>query len=105
MEYNIWLSLMIDEVVSSENHSFASTNGTINYLTDNVKERINTMIDEKLQNTISLMQTKHYDILNVYEKFNAFKYRKFQEYIDTLEDDEYMSDMTFRINLKLNYVI
>ena len=105
MEYNIWLSLMIDEVVSSKNHSFASTNGTINYLTDNVKEKINAMIDEKLENTISLMQTKHYDILNVYEKFNAFKYRKFQDYINSLEDDEYMSDMSFRINLKLNYVI
>ena len=106
MEYNIWLSLMIDEVSSEDNHSYASTSGTQNLLTDTVKEEIHKLVDERLAKTNTLMQEKHYDILNLYEKFDAFTYRKFHKYISSLEDStEYMSGISIKINLNLNYVI
>lgn len=106
MEYNVWLSIMIDEVSSMDNHSFASVNGIDNFLTDTVRHEFHKQVEEKLAKTNQLMQENKYDIMNMYSKFNAYKYRKFQDYISTLEDTtEYISEMTIKINLKLNYVI
>ena len=106
MEYNIWLSLMVDEVVSVDNHSYASTSGIQNFLTDTVKEEINNVINSNLEKTNTLMQKNNYDILNMYEKFNAFTYRKFQKYLSTLDNpNDYMSNMSIKINVKFNYVI
>ena len=106
MEYNIWLSVMIDEVRSSDNHSYASVSGIKNLLTDTVKEKFHEQINEKLDKTISLMQENRYDILNLYSKFNAYTYGKFQDYLDTLDSvGDYMTKMSIKVNLKLNYVI
>ena len=106
MEYNIWLSVMIDEVKSQDNHSYSSVAGIRNFLTPTVEKLFHEQVNEKLENTIRAMQEKKYDVLNLYAKFNAFKYKKFNNYMDSLESDkDYMSEMSIKINLKLNYVI
>ena len=52
------------------------------------------------------MQENHYDILNLFSKFNAYKYHKFYDYLQTLNNQtEYMQDMSIEISVKLNYVI
>ena len=105
-EFNIWLSVMIDEASSTENNSYSSISGTQNFLTDTIKEEFNNLVQEKLKTTNSLMQENRYDIMNLYSKFNAYKYRKFYNYLQSLENQtEYMSNMSIEINLKLNYVI
>ena len=105
MEYNIWLSVMLDEV-KGNNHSYSSVSGIKNYLTDVVEKKFRDQIDVKLQNTNALMRKNQYDIMNVYSKFNAFAYSKFHDYANSLGDScQYMKDMTISINLKLNYVI
>lgn len=106
VEYNIWLSVMIDEVKSKDNHDYSSINGTENYLTDTIKNEFEKQINEKLNNTIELMQSNKYDVLNLYAKFNAFKHKKFMNYINSVGGiKEYMSQMSIKINVKLNYVI
>ncbi|MBQ7351308.1 MAG: hypothetical protein IJW59_00360 [Clostridia bacterium] len=106
MEYNIWLSIMIDEVKSQNNHSFSAITSINNLITPQVEELFYKQIEEKLQNTISTMQEKKYDILNLYSKFDAFKYRKFHDYLSSLDNPaDYMSEMSIKINLKLNYTI
>lgn len=105
-EFNIWLSVMIDEAHSTSNNSYSSISGTQNFLTDTIKEEFNNLVQEKLKTTNSLMQENRYDIMNLYSKFNAYKYRKFYNYLQSLENQtEYMSNMSIEINLKLNYVI
>ena len=106
MEYNIWLSVMIDEAMSEYNHNYGSITGTQNYLTDTVKEEFHKLVNKKLESTINAMQENKYDVLNLYAKFNAYKHRKFEEYIEEIGDvRNYMKDMSIKINLKLNYVI
>ncbi len=39
-EFNIWLSVMIDEARSTENNSYSSISGTQNFLTDTIKSII-----------------------------------------------------------------
>ena len=102
-EYNIWLSVMIDEVKSTDNNSYSSISGTQNFLTDTIKSEFNQLVAEKLKTTNSLMQENKYDILNL---FNAYKYKKFYNYLQTLANQtEYMQDMSIEISVKLNYVI
>ena len=106
VEYNVWLSVMIDEVKSEDNHSYASVAGIRNFLTPTVEKLFYEQVAEKLESTIKTMQEKKYDVLNLYSKFDAFKYKKFHKYISTLEtNQDYMSEMSIKINLKLNYVI
>lgn len=106
VEYNIWLSIMIDEAKSTKNNSYSSISGTQNFLTDTVKNEFNKMIEEKLNITNKLMQENKYDIMNLYSKFNAYKYHKFYNYLQTLQNEtDYMENMSIKINLKLNYVI
>ena len=105
-EYNIWLSVMIDEVKSTDNNSYSSISGTQNFLTDTIKTEFNKLIQDKLNTTIELMQKNNYDILNLFSKFNAYKYRKFYDYLQTLENQtDYMQNISIEINIKLNYVI
>lgn len=105
-EFNIWLSVMIDEVHSTENNSYSSISGTQNFLTDTIKDEFKKLISEKLETTNTLMRENRYDIMNLYSKFNAYKYRKFYDYQQTLENQtEYMTNMSIKINIKLNYVI
>ncbi len=105
-EYTVWLSVMIDEVRSEKNNSYSSISGTQNFLTDTVKSELHKLIDDKLAITNQLMQEHQYDILNLFSKFNAYKYSQFEDYLDTLGNDtNYMRNMTIEINLKLNYVI
>lgn len=106
MTYKIWLSVMLDEIIGESNHSYNSINGIKNFLTPVVKEKFQEDLKSKLQSTITSMQTNHYDILNIYSKFNAFKYHKFQEYLRSLEHPAYyMEGISIEIDVKLNYVI
>jgi len=106
VEHTVWLSIMIDEVKSTQNNSYSSISGTQNLLTPIIEEKFNALINEKLETTNQLMQENNYDILNIYSKYNAYKYKKFQAYLDTLDNEtKYTQDMKIEITLKLNYVI
>lgn len=104
--YKIWLSVMLDEVISENNHSYSSINGVKNFLTPVVEDEFNRVLNEKLSNTIDTMHENKYDVLNVYSKFNAFKYSKWQNYLHGLEHPiDYMTGVDIEIDVKLNYVI
>lgn len=106
VEYHIWLSLMIDEIISEENFSYASIDSLQNYLSDPVKKSIHSQVQEKLNKTVELMNTEKDDILHLYEKFNAFHPNKWRRYIDSLENQQdYLQNVDIEINLILNYVI
>lgn len=106
IEYNIWLSVMLDEIIGENNHSYASLNGIKNFLTPTIKESFNNLIQKNLEKTISSMHENRYDILNLYSKYNAFKYGEFQKYLSTLDHPiDYMTGVDIKINIALNYVI
>lgn len=106
LKFKVWLSLMIDEVISNENYSYASINGIKNFITPVVENKFKEVLNKKLTNTIKAMQENNYDILNIYSKFNAFKYSQFQDYLNSLENpNDYISECSIEIDIKLNYVI
>lgn len=105
-EFHLWLSVMLDEVKSIDNHDYSSINGTENYLTDTIKAEFEKQVAEKLENTNKALQENKYDVLNLYAKFNAFRHGQFMDYIESVGGiKEYMSKMTISIKLHLNYVI
>lgn len=106
IEYKIWLSVMLDEIIGKDNHSYASLNGIKNFLTTTIKEKFNSLIEENLSKTIESMQENKYDVLNVYSKYNAFKYGDFQKYLSSLDNPiDYMTGVDIKIDVSLNYVI
>lgn len=106
IEYKIWLSVMLDEVIGLNNHSYASLNGIKNFLTPTVKEAFNNLVQKNLQVTIDKMHENKYDVLNIYSKYNAFKYGNFHKYLSTLDSPiDYMTEVDIAIEITLNYVI
>jgi len=103
--YNVYLNLRIDEV-TGENFSYSAIDGLHNFLSDTVKEKINTLVQDNLITTVSKMKENKSDILNLYTKFNAFKHQKWQNYLATLDNqDDYLAGIDIKINLKLFNVV
>lgn len=106
VEYKITLSLMLDEISSSHNYNYSAIDGLNNYISDVVEEKIQSQIADKLQSTISLMQEKGYDILNLYDRFNAYRYDDFREYLLSLDQQEdFMSNIYFKADVGINFVL
>jgi len=104
--YNIWLSVMIDEIISEDNFSYASIDSLQNFLSPVVEEKIKNQINEKLSKTNDIIHAEKDDILGLYEKFNAFHPFKWKDYINSLDNQsDYMAGVELKINLHLNYVI
>ena len=106
VEYNIWLSIMIDEIISEDNFSYASIDSLQNFMSEPVEDIIRKDIDEKLKSTVKIMNEEKDDILHLYEKYNAFHTGKWKKYICSLENQQdYLEYIDIKINLHLNYVI
>lgn len=106
LKYSIWLSLMIDEISSSDNHSYSSMDSLQNYLSETSTKEIKSQIQDKLVNTVSLMKEYNNDIFEIYEHFNAFETKKWRNYLSTLENpDEYLDGVEVIIDIDLDYVI
>ncbi|MBE5757870.1 MAG: hypothetical protein E7345_02950 [Clostridiales bacterium] len=104
--YHIWLSLMIDEISSDSNYSFASIDGLQSFLSDIAKEKINMQVNEKLESTLKTMKENNEDILGFYDKFNAFTHNKWEKYLTEIDNpDNYLENLNIEIKLYLNYVI
>ena len=104
--YHIWLDVMIDEISSTSNYSYASIDGLQSFLSDIAKEKITEQINEKLDKTLTLMKEKNEDILNVYTKFNAFTHNKWEKYLSSIDNpSEYLDSLDIEIKLYLSYVI
>lgn len=104
--YEVWISFMIDEISSENNFSFASIDSLQNFMSENVENKIKEKIADKLKITNLTMQEKQDDILDLYQKFNAFTHRQWQEYLSSLDNpDDYLTGVEIRINPHLNYVI
>lgn len=106
VQYDIWLNIMMEEINSKNNYAFASIDALQNFLSNTAEKKLLETIDEKRKNTVEIMHTEKNDILNLYNKFNAFNHSKWQEYLKTLpSEDDYLSNVDIRINLHLGYVI
>lgn len=104
--YHIWLNVMIDEISSTSNYSYASIDGLQSFLSDIAKEKITKQINEKLDKTLTLMKENNEDILNVYTKFNAFTHNKWEKYLSSIDNpSEYLDSLDIEIKLYLSYVI
>jgi hypothetical protein len=52
------------------------------------------------------MKENNDDILDIYDKFYAFKTSNWKEYIASLENpEEYLKDLQIELDVNLNYVV
>ena len=59
------------------------------------------------QKTVAnIMKENNDDILDIYDKFYAFKTSNWKEYITSLENpEEYLKDLQIELDVNLNYVV
>lgn len=106
VEYDVWLSLMIDEIDSELNYSYSAIDSLQSFISPTVEKLIQEQVKEKLENTINTYQKDKTDVLGLYEKYHAFHTSKWKKYLKTLDDQHnYMSNLDIVIDLHLNYVI
>ena len=106
VEYQIWLNVMLDEIISEDNFAYASIDALQNFLSTTAEKEIRNQIQTKLESTVDTMHTEKNDILGLYSAFNAFTHKKFLNYLNTLDNQEdYLKNIDIKINLHLNYVI
>lgn len=106
VQYEIWLNIMLEEVQSQNNFSYASIDSLQNFISEAVEKELLKTIDEKRKSTVKTMQEEKNDILNLYAKFNGYRHKEWKEYLQTLDDeDDYLANMDIRINVNLSYVI
>ena len=104
--YHIWLSLMVDEIESSSNYSYASMDGLQSYLSEITETKIKDQCIDKLNRSLALMKENNDDILDIYDKFYAFKTREWKKYMTSLENPEnYLDNLQIELNINLNYVV
>lgn len=106
VQYEVWLNIMLEEVQSQNNFSYASIDALQNFISDAVEKELLKTIDEKRQSTVQTMQNEKNDILNLYAKFNGYRHKEWQKYLQTLDNQNgYLENMDIRINVHLSYVI
>ena len=106
VSYEIWINIMLEEINSANNFSFASIDSLQNFLSSTAESEILKVIDQKRISTVETMHSEKNDILNLYKKFNAYKHREWKEYLNTLENQEdYLTQVDIQINTHLSYVI
>lgn len=106
VQYDIYMSLMIDEIDSELNYSYSAIDSLQSFISPTVENLINEEVKTKLDKTIEEYQKNNNDIMGIYEKYNAYRTKDWKKYLDTLEDaHDYLSQLDMVINLHLNYVI
>lgn len=106
VQYEIWLNVMLEEIHSTQNFSYASIDSLQNFLSLPTEKEILKVIDEKRQSTVETMRKEKNDILNLYSKFNAYKHKAWLEYLKNLDNPKnYLENIDIKINVHLSYVI
>lgn len=106
VHYDVWLSVILDELSSKVNYSYSAIDSLQNFISPTVEKLIHDQVKEKLKNTIGEYKKDNNDILGYYEKYHAFNTKEWDKYLNTLESEhEYMGDLDIAITLHLNYVI
>lgn len=106
VQYEVWLNVMLEEIHSTQNYSYASIDSLQNFLSKSAEKEILKTIEDKRKSTVETMQKEKNDILNLYAKFNAYKHKAWQKYLNSLDDPkDYLENIDIKINIHLSYVI
>lgn len=106
VKYDVWLSVMIDEIASTINYAYASIDSLQNFISPTIEKLINTQVAEKLKHTNEKLHSEGSDLFGIFEKYHAFHTKKWKDYLNTLESQhDYLEKLNIAINLHLNYVI
>lgn len=98
--FDIDLILQIKEIIM-DNYDIENINGTTAYLDKEVIKAIKQTIHENLSDLINNAKQNKVDYLKVFKNFHKFDTKKWDKYLDTLDDKEnYLDNVIFTVNIK-----
>ena len=99
--FDINLIVKLDEMVAGyENVEILS--GITSFMSDKMKNEFQNTINNCVFELVENMKNYKTDILFVYDNINRFHHKKFEKYINQLEDkSDYLSEIEFKTNIKI----
>ena len=97
--YDIYFDVRLEQILeNAENLNYLA--GTNDYITLGVQRAMKTYVQEKVADAVAMSKEYNFDCLEIYDKFNRFKYKEWQDYLKTLSNkDEYIKDVEFFVNV------
>ena len=100
--YSIDLYIVLDEIIESEKtenllhtENWFVDDSVVNGLTNKVKENLNIVVDK--------LKEQNIDMTEVYDKFYKFKNKKFEKFLNTLENKEdFLKDVIFDYKITIH---
>lgn len=98
---DIELKIFVEEVLDSE-----PTNNMLRrnreFLTPTLLKKLKEKTTEDMEEIVSFCVENKVDMLGVYKTFNAKNYKSFKNYIDKIGVENFLSNIKFDINVKIN---
>ena len=100
--YDIGLYIMIDEIIEAEKtenllhtENWFVDDSVVNGLTEKIKENLNKVVQK--------LKDQNMDIIEIYDKFYKFKNKKFEKYLNTLENKkDFLRDIIFDYKITIH---
>ena len=101
IEVSVSLYLKVEQIVEKNKNKKLLTRED-QLLTDAVSEKVSNKIKDEINYSFEKMQSLNLDVLNFYDSFNKFHYKKWQKYLNSLDDkEEYLKDIEVKLDINV----
>lgn len=101
VQLSVSLYLKVEQIIEKDKNKKLLTRED-QLLTDAVSEKVSEKIKDEINYSFDKMQSSNLDILNFYDSFNKFHYKKWQKYLNSLENkDEYLKGVEIEMDINV----
>ena len=102
IKYDIQLYIMIDEIIEAEKtENLLHTENW--FVDDSVVAGLKSKVQENLDMVVKQLKDQNMDIIEIYDKFYKFKNKKFNKFLNTLENPkEFLKDVIFDYKITIH---
>ena len=91
------------EQVKNNNDSSQIVDETKVYLSPAIKQAFSNKVRQECSKAINSSKQMNLDLFDIYQSFDRFSHKKWQEYLNTLDDkNDYMQDVEFFVSVMVN---
>ncbi len=102
VKYDIELYIMIDEIIEGEKtEKLLHTENW--FVDDSVVNGLTNKVQENLEIVVQKLKDEQMDIIEIYDKFYKFKNKKFEKYLNSLENkQDFLKDVIFDYKITIH---
>lgn len=99
IKFDVRIIVKLDEISMNE-YKVNTVSGLTSYFTPKLEEKLKENLNNYIFELVENIKRDETDILFVYDNLNRFHHRKFEKYLDSLENkDNYLESIEFETNI------